>query len=255
MRWGSRGAALVLASTSLMLGLSACASAPPPTHARVTIAPAVHSPSVATPSPTPTFDRSARSLTDPASVWVVVDKLRPLHPKTYAPSDLVAVPVAHTNPPRLRAPAASAVEALFRAAAAAHVPLASNSTYRPYSDQQRIYAGDKVHLGTAGADRLTARPGYSEHQTGLAIDIGTASGHCDLNACFAGTPQGKWLAKNAWRYGFLLRYPKGLEPITGFQYEPWHFRYLGRTLARELHVTHTPTLEQFFGLPPAPSYG
>lgn len=253
MRWGTRGAALALACTSLVAGLSGCASAPPP-HARLTVAPVMQSPSVPAPAPTPTFDRSAHSLSDPSSLWVVVDKLRPLQPKTYAPSDLVDVPVAHTNPPRLRAAAARAVEALFRSAAAAHVPVASNSTYRPYPDQQRVYAGDELHLGRAGADRLTARPGYSEHQTGLAIDIGTASGHCDLAACFADTAQGKWLVKNAWRFGFLLRYPKGFEQITGFQYEPWHFRYVGEPLARELHVTHTATLEQFFGLPPAPSY-
>jgi D-alanyl-D-alanine carboxypeptidase len=208
-----------------------------------------------TPSPTPTFDRSARSLSDPASLWVVVDKRRPLQPKTFVPPDLVAVPVAHTNPPRLRAAASSAVVALFHAATAAHVPLASNSTYRPYSDQQRIYTADKARLGLAGADRLTARPGYSEHQTGLAIDIGTASGRCDLNPCFGGTPQGRWLVKNAWTFGFVLRYPRGEEAVTGIEFEPWHFRYVGRKLARELHETRIPTLEQYFGLPASPDYG
>jgi D-alanyl-D-alanine carboxypeptidase len=220
----------------------------------VTVAPRSTAPETPTPTPSPTFDRSARSIDDPLSLWVIVDKRRPLHPKSFVPPDLVPVKVAHTNPPVLRRSAARAVESLFAAAAAAHLPLASNSAYRPYSDQQRIYASDTANLGKTGADRLTARPGFSEHQTGLAIDIGTASGRCDLNACFGRTPEGKWLVQNAWRYGFVLRYPKDQEPVTGIEYEPWHFRYIGKTLALELHQTHTETLERFFRLPPSPDY-
>ena len=77
---------------------------------------------------------------------------------------------------------------------------------------------------------------------------------CSLEVCFADTPEGQWVAANAWRFGFLLRYPEGLTPITGFDYEPWHFRYVGPELAAELHETGTRTLEEFFGLPPAPDY-
>jgi zinc D-Ala-D-Ala carboxypeptidase len=162
--------------------------------------------------------------------------------------------VPHTNPPILRKPAAVAVERMFAAAAGAGIHLASNSTYRPYADQRRVYDADRAHLGLAGADRLTARPGFSEHQTGLAIDIGTASGHCDLDPCFARTPEGRWVAAHAWRYGFVLRYPSGDEHLTGIEYEPWHFRYVGDPLAATYHDSHAATLEQFFGLPPSPSY-
>jgi D-alanyl-D-alanine carboxypeptidase len=185
---------------------------------------------------------------------VIVDKLRPLRPVSFVPPDLVTVRVAHTNPPILRRAAAHAAEAMFAAAARAGIRLASNSTYRPYSDQRRIYDGDVHRLGVAGADRLTARPGYSEHQTGLAIDIGTAGRHCDLDPCFARTPEGRWLAANGWRYGFVLRYPAGEEQVTGIEFEPWHYRYVGTALAAEYHRTRAATLEQFFGLPPSPAY-
>lgn len=246
-----------LAVLGLLAALSACAASPAP--ARATPASHAATPSAApvvtpSPSPTPTFDRSAQSIDDPTSLWVIVDKLRPLRPPSYVPPDLVTVDVPHTNPPILRRAAASAVERLFAAGTAAGVHLASNSTYRPFDDQQRIYASDRQRLGVAGADRLTARPGYSEHQTGLAIDIGTASGHCDIDPCFATTPEGRWLAANAWRYGFVLRYPNGQEQVTGIEFEPWHYRYVGSALATEYHDEGATSLEAFFGLPPSPSY-
>ncbi len=207
-----------------------------------------------TPTPTPTFDTSAHSIDDPSSEWVVVNKRRPLNPKTYEP-DVVTVPVEHTNPPLLRPVVSAAVVALFHAAKVEHgLELASNSTYRPYSDQKSVYDTDVSNLGKKEADRLTLRPGYSEHQTGLAIDIGTLSGTCDLDACLGKRPEGTWLAGNAWRFGFLLRYPSDREHETGIEYEPWHFRYVGKPLARELHETRVQTLEEFFGLPASPDY-
>jgi zinc D-Ala-D-Ala carboxypeptidase len=246
-----------LAVLGLLGALSACVATPAPARATAASststpsAPPVMSPS---PSPTPTFDRSAQSIDDPASLWVIVDKLRPLHPPSFVPPDLVTVHVPHTNPPILRRAAAAATEQLFAAAGTAGIHLASNSTYRPYADQQRIYAGDRQRLGVAGADRLTARPGYSEHQTGLAVDIGTGRGHCDLDPCFATTPEGRWLAANAWRYGFVLRYPDGQEQVTGIEFEPWHYRYVGIPLAKAYHDEHATSLEAFFGLPASPAY-
>jgi D-alanyl-D-alanine carboxypeptidase len=258
-RTGGRIAA-GLAVVGLLGTLSACTATPVP--GRTTAPPAVHTPTSApgtpsmspSPSPTPTFDRSALSVDDPGSIWVIVDKLRPLHPASFLPPDLVPVHVAHTNPPILRRAAAVAAERLFAAAGRAGIRLVSNSTYRPFDDQRRIYAGDRKRLGVAGADRLTARPGYSEHQTGLAIDIGTRSGRCSLDPCFASTPEGRWLAANAWRYGFLLRYPHGQEQVTGIEFEPWHYRYVGVSLAADYHDTRASTLEQYFGLPASPSY-
>ncbi len=180
------------------------------------------------------------------SPWLVVNKNRQLSPADYVPGDLVQVPVAHTWAPLMRAEASSAIVAMFQAAAnEAGLSLASNSAYRSYATQQEIYAGD---------DNLTARPGYSEHQTGLTMDIGAASGRCSLSTCFADTVEGAWLAGNAWRFGFLLRYPADKTGITGYDFEPWHYRYIGTDLAANMRADGYRTLEEYFGLPAAPVY-
>ena len=211
----------------------------------------------APPEPTPaaTFNRAAHSIDDPDSIWVVVDKLRPLNPVDYTPADLVEVPVPFDNPPRLRDEAADAVVDLFAAfTAETGLALQSQSAYRDFHVQTRIYNQDVANLGQAGADLSTARPGTSEHQTGLTIDISARPGQCSLNACFADTPHGQWLSANAWRFGFLLRYPADKTAVTGYEFEPWHFRYIGVDLAAEMHRTGVTTLEEFFGLPAAPAY-
>jgi D-alanyl-D-alanine carboxypeptidase len=201
---------------------------------------------VAPPASVDTFNRAAFSLDDPASIWVVVNKLRPLNPQDYVPEGLVDVPVPHTWDPLLRQEASDAIVAMFDAAASeAGLSLASNSAYRSYAAQQSIYDGD---------DLSTARPGHSEHQTGLVMDIGAESGECSLDQCFGDTDEGIWLRDNAYRFGFILRYPADKTPITGYEYEPWHFRYVGLDLATEMHDTGFTTLEEFFGLPAAPDY-
>lgn len=232
-------------------GAEATAEAEPAASVAPSPSPTPHRPSPAvTPSPepvAPAFDRNARSIDDPSSIWVVVDKLRPLQPADYEPADLVSVPVAHTWEPMLRKEAAAAVVAMFAAASQeAGLSLASNSSYRSYGAQQNIYVGD---------DELTARPGFSEHQTGLAIDIGAESGVCSLDVCFADTPEGQWVRDNAHRFGFIMRYPADKQAVTGYQFEPWHFRYVGTDLAEEMRAQGITTLEEFFGLPAAPDYG
>ena len=199
------------------------------------------------PASVDTFDRAARSLDDPNSIWVVVNKLRPMNPQDFEPADLVEVPVEFTNEPLLRQEASDAVVAMFDTARGeAGLELASNSAYRSYSAQEDVYDGD---------DLTTARPGFSEHQTGLTIDIGPLSGECSLEECFGETPEGIWLRDNAARFGFILRYPADKTAITGYTFEPWHFRYVGTELANEMRETGVTTLEEFFGLPPAPDYG
>jgi zinc D-Ala-D-Ala carboxypeptidase len=203
----------------------------------------------------PVFDRAARSIDDPASLWVVVNKKRPLNPATFVPPDLVAVPVAHVYDPELRQEASAAVVALFAAASAeAGLQLQSQSSYRGYETQLTVYTRELALHGQAFVDTDTARPGYSEHQTGLAIDISSVPSVCALTACFGETPHGQWLAANAWRFGFNLSYPADKTQVTGYAYEPWHFRYVGVELATEMHRTGVTTLEEFFGLPAAPTY-
>lgn len=200
----------------------------------------------APPATVDTFDKAAHSLDDPMSIWVVVNKLRPMNPQDFEPDDLVFVEVEHTFEPYMRQEASDAILAMFDAAAnEADLFLASNSAFRSYGAQENIYDGD---------DTLTARPGYSEHQTGLTMDISPSTGECAIDACFGETPEGIWLRDNAHRFGFILRYPADKTPVTGYEYEPWHFRYVGAPLAAEMREKGITTLEEFFGLPAAPSY-
>lgn len=256
--------AVVLLAAAIFTGLSGradpVASPAPPSPVGTSFAPTEpprpEPTATPAPAPAPTFDRAAHSIDDPNSIWVVVDKLRPLTPADYVPGDLVDVPVPFANPPLLRQEASDAVVSLFTAfTAETGLTLQSQSAYRSFEAQTRIYDSDIVNLGQAGADLSTARPGTSEHQTGLTIDISAQPGQCSLSACFGDTPHGQWLAANAWRFGFLLRYPADKVDITGYEYEPWHFRYIGIELATEMHDTEVRTLEEFFGLPAAPSYG
>ena len=246
---------------SVLLALAGCTSAAPApsgvastTTSRTPPAGTSASPTPSsTPSATPGFDKTAHSLDDPRSIWVVVDKKRPLQPKDWVPQDLVTPAVPHTNVPQLRQPAAAALVAMFAAAKRDGITLVSLSAYRSYATQQSIFDRNTASLGAAATLQLTAKPGYSEHQTGLADDLGDGSS-CDLAVCFESHPAAKWLAADSWRYGWILRYPLGYTAITGIQTEPWHFRYVGKALAAEMHRTGVKTLEQFFGLPPSPDY-
>jgi len=101
------------------------------------------------------------------------------------------------------------------------------SAYRSYAEQERTFAYWVDVLGEAEARRVSAEPGHSEHQLGTAADLTTADVGYDLTEAFAETPAGRWLAENAYRYGFALSYPVGAEPVTGYAYEPWHYRYIG----------------------------
>lgn len=213
---------------------------------------AQQTPPPSTPLP---FNKQLYSLTDPTSPWLVVNKLRPLQPKEYVPGDLVVPSIAKRDGGmRLTKATATAMEAMFADAAKAGNPLKLSSAYRSYAYQLNLYNGYVASQGQASADAQSARPGYSEHQTGMAADIAPASGGCNIQGCFAQTPAGQWVAANAYKYGFIIRYPDGLTAITGYMYEPWHVRYVGVELATEMHNTGTATMEEFFGLPAAPTY-
>jgi D-alanyl-D-alanine carboxypeptidase len=182
-----------------------------------------------------------------SSLQVVVNKHRPLNPATYVPARLVRV-----QGEQLRTEAADAYKQMAKAAKSAGVNIIPVSGYRSYSQQASLYDSYVRQYGQATADTLAARPGFSEHQTGLAMDIGNASGVCALQACFANTPAGKWAAANAASYGFIIRYPAGAEDVTGYTYEPWHLRFVGKAIAQEMK--DFPTLEDYFDLEPAPDY-
>jgi D-alanyl-D-alanine carboxypeptidase len=247
-------------ATALTLTLGACSGAtigqnssgPPSSTSTAAAAP---SQTAAAPTPSaPTFDRTQFSLDDPNSLWVISNKHRPLNPADFAPGDLsmpAGVPNEFSQP--LREAAARGVEAMHADAAAAGINFGIISAYRDYNTQVSLYNRYVARDGQAAADTYSARPGHSEHQTGLAVDFDDG-GACYLNQCFESTAAGQWLAANAANYGFVVRYPNGQDAITGFTYEPWHFRYVGVAAAQAMRDSGTLTLEQFFGLEAAPGY-
>ncbi|MGH1524563.1 M15 family metallopeptidase [Leifsonia sp. L25] len=184
-----------------------------------------------------------------------MNKPRPLNPITYKPASLVYPEVPYVNHQPMRPEVAEALVAMFHAGKAeAGLEFSVQSAYRSFESQTGVYNDDVARHGMAYADTDTARPGHSEHQTGLAVDISAVPAKCSLDACFAHTPQGEWLAANAWRFGFLLRYPADKVAVTGFAFEPWHFRYIGVPLATQLKSTNVTTLEEFFGVPGGTEY-
>ena len=110
--------------------------------------------------------------------------------------------------------------------------LVANSTFRTYATQEKTYNYYKTNKGSAYADSYAARPGHSEHQTGLAIDISTLN---STSENFEDTPEFNWLIDNAYKYGFILRYPENKEHLTGFDYESWHYRFVGLDVAKKIH--------------------
>jgi zinc D-Ala-D-Ala carboxypeptidase len=168
---------------------------------------------------------------------VLVDKRRGLGPR-YRPRDLVAVrvPFLAGTPEegtRLRLRPARALERMFAAAARDGVPLAGVSGFRSFASQRALFAGYARERGAENAAHVSARAGHSEHQTGLAVDIAGADGRCAASACFAGSRPARWLARHAAEHGFVVRYPRGREHLTGYDYEPWHLRWVGPELAQE----------------------
>ena len=166
-----------------------------------------------------------------------VDKEKPL-PADYEPGDLVSLaeyPFALARRDlRLRKPAAEAARELDAAAKAAGVTLVFSSAYRSYAYQSEVYERHVRELGEAAADRISARPGRSQHQLGTVVDFGS------IDNTFAESKAGLWMAANAGRYGFSLSYPRGAEGLTGYDWESWHYRYVGKEAA---------ALEaEFFGL-------
>ncbi|MCU1515343.1 MAG: peptidase [Pseudarthrobacter sp.] len=244
-------------------------SSPPPVPAGASTSPvasaASESPTAAvepaapapvTPSPAAALPQQ-HSLTDPASPWLVVNKHRPLVPADYVPADLVRPNVAVTvsgEAAMLNSTTAAAAEAMFAAAAQDGVSLTLASGYRSFTTQVATYNGYVAARGQADADTASARPGYSEHQTGWSFDIGDGGGACAFQPCFAYQPAAVWVKANGHRFRFVVRYPLMFHPVTGYYYEPWHVRFIGVEAATDMAARGVSTLEEYFGVEAAPGY-
>jgi D-alanyl-D-alanine carboxypeptidase len=165
-------------------------------------------------------------------LWVLVDKAHPL-PDDYAPSDLADLLggsyEVNRRGHRLRQAAADSLEEMAATARAAGVDLMVSSAYRSYEYQVEVYNRHVTEMGREAADRESARPGYSQHQLGLVADFGAEDG--SIGDHFAQTPAGRWMAANAGSFGWSLSFPPDMEAVTGYRWESWHYRYVGRDLA------------------------
>ncbi|HWQ77248.1 MAG TPA: D-alanyl-D-alanine carboxypeptidase family protein [Anaerovoracaceae bacterium] len=178
---------------------------------------------------------------------ILVNKGNPVD-RDYKPDDLTAV--KYYAPDRaeatryLRAEAAEAFHQLVEAAAGEGLEFRMTTAYRSYDFQKILFDSYVAKEGEAKANTYSARPGQSEHQTGLSVDVSSPVVDWQLSNDYGNTEEGKWLADNAYRFGFILRFPKGKEDITGYQYEPWHLRYVGLAAAKEIYE-YDLTLEEF----------
>jgi zinc D-Ala-D-Ala carboxypeptidase len=267
------------------VGMTALAACTPDTRvASPTAAPAPSGPRTATPTPTvgtttavpapaasqappssappsnapPSGALSEKhSLSDPTSQWVIVNKHRPLTPLQFVPGDLVQPQVqlaVSGEAALLNSTTAAAAEKLFAGAASAGVTMTLASGYRSFQTQTATYNGYMNSVGQASADTASARPGFSEHQTGWAFDIGDGGGACSFQPCFAEQPAAVWAKDNAYRYGFVVRYPWMHQEVTGYYFESWHLRFIGVAAATDMAKRGIATLEEYFGLEAAPSY-
>ncbi|MEW9673459.1 D-alanyl-D-alanine carboxypeptidase family protein [Ammoniphilus sp. 3BR4] len=191
-----------------------------------------------------------REVRNPLDRLVLVNKRNAL-PSGFVPPDLVIPNVpfsfAGFDPKKqMREEAARALSELFKQAEKEEIYLYAASGYRSYDRQKSIFASSVSRNGWDLATKYSAKPGQSEHQTGLAMDVTSRSANFALTSYFGETPEGKWLAQNAHEFGFIVRYPKDKENLTGYEYEPWHIRYIGKQAAKYIFEEDL-TLEAYIG--------
>ena len=173
---------------------------------------------------------------------ILVNKFYKLK-EDYTPDNLVSMGVQYSYDGNyMQKEADEAFSEMWADADENGLSIIANLAYRSYKVQEESYAYYKDDLGTKSADKVVARPGHSEHQTGLCVDIDI---YRNYEGEFDETDEFKWLKKNAYKYGFILRYPKDAEDITGFKYEPWHYRYVGKKVAKEIYNKGI-TLDEYY---------
>lgn len=187
------------------------------------------------------FYKNINYVKNPNDLLVLVNKNNKLE-KTYIPNDLELLSLEFSNSNKyLRKEAKLAFEELSRNAKKEGMTIIAVSTYRDYDYQEKLYNSYVNGKGEEYADKCSARAGHSEHQTGLAVDVMGSNNDYDE---FESSKEFKWMINNAHKYGFILRYPKGSWHITGFKYEPWHYRYVGINVAKYIYDNNI-TLEEY----------
>ena len=187
------------------------------------------------------FYKNVKNIKNPDKIDVLVNKNNKL-PEDYVPNDLETIDIKYSYENKmLRKEAKEMFEKLSSDALALGYRIVATSAYRPYDYQKDLYDYYVKEKGQDYADLCSARPGFSEHQTGLAVDVeGSNRSYDDFEEAY----EFEWMKENAHKYGFILRYPKGKEKITGFKYEPWHYRYVGIEMATYIYENNL-TLEEY----------
>lgn len=201
----------------------------------------------------PKNGNAVKTVTQPASISVLINKKYFL-PKNYVPKDLVYPYVSFIfkekiEKRKMRKEAALALKNLFTGAKKDKIYLSGVSAYRSYTTQKAVFNRYVKEDGYENARKYSALPGSSEHQSGLAIDVSSSTGKCAAQSCFANSKEAKWLQSKSTNYGFIIRYPKGKESLTGYKYEPWHIRYVGVSLAKQMKKRNI-TLEEYYHVYP-----
>ncbi len=192
--------------------------------------------------------------TVPDSLTVLINKEFSL-PSDYVPKNLTAPAITFSfrgyhEKKLMRQDAAKSLEELVEAASCKGLRINGVSGYRSYRRQLNIYNKNIMKNGLEYTNKYSAKAGYSEHQSGLAMDVSTNSIRNRLDVSFADTKEGKWLKENCWKFGYIIRYPEGKSHITGYAYEPWHIRYVGNELAKYLTENEL-TMEEYYGYVPS----
>lgn len=189
----------------------------------------------------PNFYKNIKLVKEPFTYDVLINKEYRLE-EDYIPYDLVKIKLEFANNYKyLRKEACESFIKMSKQAKKHNLSIIGVSAFRSYKYQDNLYNYYVQEKGIKYADSASARPGHSEHQTGLALDVMGSNNDYNL---FGETNEFKWMIKNAYKYGFILRYPKNKEHITGFKYEPWHWRYVGIKVAKIIHNNNI-TLEEY----------
>ena len=197
------------------------------------------------PEPTPL----PAELTDPSSITVFIDKTHSL-PADYVPAELVMPYVYSTSDViQVNALAADALKSMVNTANEQGITLYLTSGYISYETQNEYFSDRAAMVGETEANKVIAKAGFSEHQTGLAFDFSDDASGTATTTAFADTDAGKWLMTHAHEYGFILRYPKDKEAITGYSYQPWHYRYVGTDVANAMYSQAWDlTMEEYYNI-------
>ncbi|OPH46866.1 peptidase M15 [Paenibacillus ferrarius] len=225
----------------------------PAASAKTTPKPTSAATAAPTSSQAPPKSGAVQVIAKPESVTVLVNKQNSL-PSSYEPTDLVYPDIPFVfaekiEKRKMRSTAAGAIEKLFAGAEKDNIHLSGVSAYRSFATQKSVFQRYVLKDGEEKAKTYSAVPGTSEHETGLAIDVTGSDGKCAAEDCFGGTKEANWLEKHAAEYGFIIRYPKGKADITGYQYEPWHIRYVGVDVAKEIAAKKV-TMEEYYNAVP-----